>query len=253
MEHDAIALGPELFRQPVAFGGQLGEPDARPDQAGVGGDVLVGDPVEPLLFPGRLPASADPGARDIDAHAVDADQIGVEGNQVAVADDPRPRLLEPGIGAGAGTQDARFDPLPAPADVLGVQDRPHVVLGRPGAQRLVHLRHRRFAGGDGAAHGLDLVRTLDDPREFGHFLGIGNLDAQLLERAQTGHLDSVDREAAIVPRVLPQHAIDLLGEFPGVLFRAIAAGVRTGDRSCGSPTAPRSHRPRQSRRAPDCG
>ena len=217
-----VTAGAVPLRQPVALLGQLREPEAGAQQRQVGGDVLAGDLVElALLVRGASPA-ADPGARDVRAVSVRPDEVGVEGDQVAVLDDPRPALLEPRVGARPGGEQPGLDPLPAPLDVLEMEDRPEIVLRHPRPHRAPHLLHARLAGGHGAAHGVDLVRVLDLAGVLGDPLPVPDVDPEPVEGPHPGDLHLVDGEAPVAAAVRAQQIVDLGREASRQLFRALA-------------------------------
>ena len=217
-----VPPGAVAVRQPVALLGQLREPEARAQQLQVGGDVLAGDLVQLALLVRRAPLAADPGARDVRAVPVWPDEVGVEGDQVPFREDPRTALLEPRVGARPGGQQPGLDPLPAPLDVLRVEDRPEVVLRHPRPHRSPHLPDARLAGGHGAAHGVDLVRVLDLAGVFGDPLPIPDVDPEPVEGPHPGDLHLVDGEAPVAPAVRAQQVVHLCGEAPRQLFRALA-------------------------------
>ena len=62
------------------------------------------------------------------------------------------------------------------ADVVGMEDRPQVVLGHAGRELRVHAVHRQFAGMDRTAHRLDVVRPLDRAGKLGHLLALTGLN-----------------------------------------------------------------------------
>lgn len=68
-------------------------------------------------------------ARDVDAHAVAADQIGIKGHDFGVLHDPRAAFLKPRVGALARCQKPCFDLLVAAFDVALVQFCPDRVFG----------------------------------------------------------------------------------------------------------------------------
>ena len=81
MELGTVALWYEFIGQMVPLLGQLLETDAGAHQFGVGHDVVIGDTMQVFLALRRLPITDKPAARDIRAHAVAADQIGIESDE----------------------------------------------------------------------------------------------------------------------------------------------------------------------------
>ena len=64
-----------------------------------------------LLLRCRAFVTTQPGPREIGAHPVAADQIGVETNQIAGFDHPTAAFLIPGVGPRARRQKSGLDPL----------------------------------------------------------------------------------------------------------------------------------------------
>ncbi len=81
--------------------GQLPEGYAGLHQRHVGGDMLMGDAVIILHFPGRLPIPEEPGPGDIGADAIAPDEVGIKGEDFVILDNPGAAFLEPRVGAGA--------------------------------------------------------------------------------------------------------------------------------------------------------
>jgi len=96
---------------------QLLKSDAGTDYRCVGHDVFVGDPVHLSLSLGRFTIADKPGARDICAHAVATDQVGIESQNFVVTDEARATFQKPGIGSWPARQNTRLDSLSATPDI----------------------------------------------------------------------------------------------------------------------------------------
>ena len=166
------------------------------------GDLVGGDPVQVALLVARPAVAAQPGARQVGAKAVRADQIGVEGDEIAGLDDARRAFLEPRIGARSGRQQPRLDPFAATRDVAAVQFGPQLVLGDAGFQRRLHLAHRRLAGDDRAAHAQDLVGRFDEARVFHHRFAIADRNAEAGERGDAFGIEVIGGDAAVSAAML---------------------------------------------------
>src|SRR6056297_1664589 len=123
-----ILLLPELRVELVPAVDEVAERDTGLQQFHVGHDVLVRVAHRVDHGVGGLALAYPPGPRDVDAHAVGADQVCVEGNDLVLLDDPGAAFLEPRVRAGAGGEEAGLDPFAAAADVAGVQFGPDLVL-----------------------------------------------------------------------------------------------------------------------------
>ena len=180
----------------MALFGQFLERHPRPDDIGVGHDVLVRQLVHILLPRRRLPVADEPGARNVGAHAVAADQVGVEGEDFIIAENAWSALLEPGIGALPGGQDTGFDPFAAAPDIAFMQFGPDVVFGHARLRQLAHFGDRRLASMYRAAHRQNLVRPLNRAYTLHQLFAVHDFDAGFVQRTQTGDLDLVDRDPA---------------------------------------------------------
>ena len=165
-----------------------------------------------------------PRARDVDAEAIDADQIGVEGKDFVVLQLTRAALLEPRIGPGAGRQQAGFDPLAAALDVAGVQDRPDFVFAHARLYRRLHLVDRLFAGPARALHGQLLVDALDAARLLHRFLAAHDVEARIPQRVEAVEHDLVYTQPHVAAGVLTHQLHHLLREAVGGLLRPVAVG-----------------------------
>ncbi len=101
--------------------------------------------------------------------------------------------------------------------------RPEPLLGDARLQMPLHHPHRRLAGRDRAAHGLDLVRGLERAHELHDLLAVVQLEAQGLERQGPRPVGLVDREPAVAAAVAAQQIGDLGRPAPGMLGHAGAA------------------------------
>ena len=76
----------------------------------------------------RFVRADPPGARDVDADAIAAHQVGVEGDDLIGLGDPAAAFLKPGIGPGARAEQAGLNPFAAAFDVFSVEYRPDVIF-----------------------------------------------------------------------------------------------------------------------------
>ena len=192
------------------------------------------DMVQPVIHrrdhgSGRLAIADPPGAADIYADAIGADQVGIEGQDFVVVDDPWSAFLKPRVGPWARRQQARFDPFAATPDVGFVQFSPDIVLGYFSAwdlssREMFHLGHRGLAGVVRAAHRQDLVRALDRPGAFGDFFAFHHLKPDPFKGAQPVHQDLVHTDAAVRAGMGAHHLIDLRGKAPRLLRRFVTRG-----------------------------
>ena len=185
-------------------------------------DLGVGLGEQACLLGIRRGVAEMPGPRDIGALAVTADQIGVEGQQIALPHDARAAFLEPRVGARARRQDAGLAPLAVALDVLGMQDGPDLRLAHAGRRLPLHFVERPLAAMLGAAHGGDLVRALDQPGVLHDLLAALDLDAVGLQGDDPGNLHLVDRQAAVIATVPAQHLVDLIRKFARARLLCVA-------------------------------
>ena len=101
MHHHRIAMGAISLGQAFGFLGQFAQMHAGFEERPVFIDMLAGDREKVALGAAGRPFAAQSGARNIGAIAIGADQIGVEGDQIAGMDLAAAAFLEPGIGARA--------------------------------------------------------------------------------------------------------------------------------------------------------
>ena len=203
-----IALLGELVAEGAQPLGELAKVHARLQQRLVLLDVRVRLGIEAPLLVAR-PRVAHPGARDVAAVAVGADQVGVEGHDVAALDDAHRRFAEPRVGARPRRQQATLDPFAPARDVPAVQLGPERVLGDTGPERLVHRRDGLLADGDAVAHQGDLAGRLDQPRVLHHLEPVGDLVAQPLQLDDALRRDTVDGDAPIGAAVLADHRVQI--------------------------------------------
>src|SRR6266852_3851182 len=95
-------------------------------------DLLGREAVEVALSARRRMRAAEEGAGHVGEVAVRADQIGIEGDEIAGLDPLVAGLLVPRVGAGARTQQSCLEILAAERDVGLVENRPERVLGDAG-------------------------------------------------------------------------------------------------------------------------
>ncbi len=155
-----------------------------------------------------------PGPADVDAKAVTADQIGIEGDDLVVLHQARSTFLKPRVRSRPRGQKPRLDPLPAAPDVRRVQFRPDRILGDParghvGPREGFHLGNPRLAGVMGAAHRQDLVRRLHRADPFRHLLAFLDSEADRFQRPQPVDHDLVHRQPPVRPGMGAHHLIDL--------------------------------------------
>ena len=117
VRHSRIGCGVNPRWWQVSTLGDLGKGRPRHEQGGVGGQLFVGGVEQALLNEAWSLAAGNPGAGDIDRVAADADEVGVEGNQVAGLDNPVRALLVPRVGSRARGKQPGFEPLAAAGDV----------------------------------------------------------------------------------------------------------------------------------------
>jgi hypothetical protein len=149
--------------------------------AGAKPGLMVADMVQRVVKGGnhrvgRAAVAHPPGPADVDAEAVSADQVGVEGDDLVILHDPRPAFLKPRVGARARWPAAASRSIRRRAGCwrlvqFGPDRHPrHAALRHIRAGERLHLGNPRLAGVVGAAHRQNLVRPLHRAHPFGHLL-----------------------------------------------------------------------------------
>ena len=224
MGQNTIAERPVFLGKPVRHRRHFGKAHPRPDQPDIGHHMVVGDPVEGLLFRGRGDIADNPAPRDIATIAVGADKIGIEGHHVAFLHDSRATFLKPGVGARPRRQDTGFDPFAATLDIAGVKGRPHFVLGHARPHGVAHFLDRHLAGMNGAAHGANLVVVLDGAGMLGQHLALDDGHALFDKPHIAVGLDLVDGKPLVVT-AMPLHQTDHLIDEMGGRGGGLVAGL----------------------------
>ena len=174
------------------------------------GDLLAGEAVEVALSGARPRLAAEPGPGNIGAVALGADQVGVEGDQIARRDLPAGAFLEPGIRArsGASRRVSIHSPPRLMFSACSFAQSSCSVM--PGRRCCCITRIAGLAGRDRAAHGLDLVGRLEGAGELHDRLAVLQLEAQGPEGGDPRGVGLVDREPAVAAAMRP-HQIGELG------------------------------------------
>ena len=104
-----------------------------------------------------------------------------------------------------------------------MQFGPQFVFGDAGLQRRFHLAHGRLAGNDGAAHGKDLVRRLDETGVLHHGFAIADADAEPREFLDAFRVEVVDGDPAVAAAVLGDEVGDAGGPAAHLMLGQLAA------------------------------
>jgi hypothetical protein len=81
--------------------GDLAERHAGPEKLDIRLHLRMRGSIQPALVVARAAVPGEPAPRNVGRIAVRPDQVGIEGNHVAVLDHPGARLLIPGVGPRA--------------------------------------------------------------------------------------------------------------------------------------------------------
>ena len=98
-----------------------------------------------------------------------------------------------------------------------MQDRPQLVLGHAGLERLAHARHGGLADRDGDVHERDLLGRLDGARPLHELLAAGDLDAVPGQCRGAQGVAVVQGQALVAAAVGGHQVGDLVGPAPGLL------------------------------------
>ena len=161
----------------------------------------------PLLVVRRR--TAYPGARDVAAVAVRADEIGVEAHHVASLDGAHRALPRPRIGARPRGQQARLEPFGAAGDAALVQPGPEGVLRDAGLHRRPHLLDGLLAHRNGVAHQRDLAGRLDLAGILHDRETVEDPVTVALHLEDTDWRDPIDGDAPVPPAALPDDRIQI--------------------------------------------
>ncbi len=126
-----------------------------------------------------------------------ADEIRVEGHDIAILDDAVAAFLIPGIGARTGGQEPRLDPLSAELGIGLMEMRPERLLGDAGNQRLPHAPDALLANCDGVADRGELFCGLHLLGERNEPLAVGDLDTMPLQRPAASRIESIHRQPPV--------------------------------------------------------
>ena len=120
-----------------------------------------------------------------------------------------------------GGEEAGLDPLAAALDVLRVKNGPGLDFGHAGRDLRFHGGHGLLAGMEGAAHGLDLIRTFDGAGLLGHLFAVEQSETAGAQGIGALQHYLVDGKAPVSARVGPHQLVHLAGEVGGQLVDEI--------------------------------
>jgi hypothetical protein len=151
--------------------------------------------------------------------------------QAAGLDDPLSGLLEPGVGAGSGRQQARLDVLPVEGDHGLVEQRPHLVLGPARRQPITQRLHPDRGRGQGTADAGDLIDGLNRACALERRLSIHQAQARFCQRSRGTGVHPLDADGRRPPAVQADFVTDLAspGTF-GIADPVASRGVARRDR-----------------------
>ena len=209
------------------------EGHARPEQLDVPVDLLDGEGVGPECLRSGRCVTAHPCAGDVGHHPVGTDEVGVEGDHVAVPDDRTAALLEPRVRPVARSQQATLHPLAVAGQHLGPEHAPDLVLAHAGCHGLEHLPAGCAGALQRAPHGGDLIGSLDLAGLLHDPGALHEADSPVLQGGDAQGRRGVEGEASTAATVYGQEVDDLGGEAPG-MFVGPAAGQEVGERPGGA-------------------
>ena len=186
--------------------------------------LLEGQAVELALGVRRPAAAAEEGAGEIGVVAEAADHVGIEGDQVAVADRAAPGLLEPWVGARPGAEQAGLDVVAVLLDHAFVEQRPELVLADPGAQRVQHAGDRLLGRGEGGADAADLLGQLDRAGALDRILRVEEREALRGQGGRRGVVDPLEGDPPVAAALRPDQVADLGRPAPRLVLDAGAGG-----------------------------
>ena len=209
------------------------ERHARPEQVDVPVDLLDGEGVGPECLRSGRCITTHPCARDVGHHPVGPDQVGVEGDHVAVLDDRAAALLEPRVRPVASSEQAALHPFAVSGQHLGPEHAPELVLAHAGCHGLEHLPTGHACALQRAPHGGDLIGSLDLAGLLHDTGALYEADSRVLQGGDAQGRRGVEGQAPTAATMFGEELGDLGGEAPG-LFVGPVAGQEVGERRGGA-------------------
>lgn len=151
--------------------------DARLQQRGVPFELFTGLRIQRSLSLRGDAISAQKRPREVGAIPFDTDGIGVEAHQVSCRQRSVGAFLEVWVGARAALEQPAGGVLALAGDEAAVECGPHLRLGCPRHEHLLHLGDGQFGAAHHFAHEVDLDRQLVDASGHEHLMRIGEREA----------------------------------------------------------------------------
>src|SRR5262249_54568544 len=142
---------------------------------------LVSRLVEVLLRIARTGRTRVKGSREVRVVAVAADDVGIEGNELVLADDVGGRLLEPGIRPLARAQQPGLAVVSVLLDDRLVENRPQLVFRHTGTYRVTKPANRNLGRAERGIDAFHLFGGLDRARHFNGPLSIDNPQSEIAQ------------------------------------------------------------------------
>ena len=158
----------------------------------------------------RATAVGAPRSRNIAAIAVQSNEVGVEGNEIAGFDNAIRTLLVPGIGSRSRRKQTRLQPFATMLDVLLMQNRPDRLFRLAGLRGIVHSAYSGFATSNRRTNGIEFLECFQASRLLRYHLAINRFNPQAKERVKPDGIESIDRKA-LIAATMGGHEIGYFG------------------------------------------